>query len=99
MTFARRPVDHAARCPEDRCRGTNRRSDTMSTHLHPTGRDEQVDYRAAEGLHDLEAQEPLTIPPELVTPDDRREWSLVAAGLAGVVAVLAAVLAVFAFAA
>ena len=71
----------------------------MSAHLHPTRPDEHVDYHAAEGLNDLQAQEPLTIPPELGTPDDRKEWSLVAAGLAGVVAILAAVLAVFAFAA
>jgi nitrite reductase (NO-forming) len=70
----------------------------MSAHHHPTRSDEQLDYHAAEALHDLQAQEPLTIPPELGTPDDRREWSLVAAGLAGVLAILAAVLAVFAFA-
>ena len=99
MTFASRAVERgAARTIMDAEEPTDR-SDTMSAHLHPTRPDEQVDYHTAEGLDDLQAQEPLTIPPELGTPDDRKEWSLVAAGLAGVVALLAAVLAVFAFAA
>ena len=66
----------------------------MPAHLHPTRPDEQVDYHAAEALHELHGQERLTIPPELVATDDRREWTLVAVGLIGVVAILAAVLAV-----
>ena len=70
----------------------------MPAHLHPTRPDEQVDYHAAEALHELQGQEQLTIPPELIAIDERREWTLVAVGLTGLVAILAAVLAVFAFA-
>ncbi len=70
----------------------------MATHLHPTRPGEQVDYHAAEALHELHGQEHLTIPPELLPTDERREWTLVAVGLVGLLAILAAVLAVFAFA-
>jgi nitrite reductase (NO-forming) len=57
-----------------------------------------VDYHAAEGLHELHDEPPLTLPAGLAEVEARGNWALIGAGLAGLVALIATFMAAFALA-